>query len=174
MDEKQMLWEKCVSFHGHCCGGLAIGFQAARLAMELLGADRAGDEELVCAAECDACGVDAIQVLLGCTVGKGNLLFRLRGKQAFSFYDRKSEKSVRLVLRPRPPMAKGESMDWLLSREPAELFDCKEAPPLPEPARIFRSVACGRCGEITAENYVRLEDGVPLCPDCYHEYSRFS
>ena len=175
MDDQQVLWEKCAAFHGHRCGGLAIGFQAARLAMELLGTDRAGDEELVCVAECDACGVDAIQTVLGCTVGKGNLLFRLRGKQAFSFYHRKSGKSVRLVLRPRPPMAKGQSMEWLLSREPAELFDCGEAPALtPEPARIFRSVVCGKCGETAAENYIRLEDGVPLCLDCYREYRRFS
>ena len=28
--EQQALWEKCVAFHGHACGGLTIGFQAAR------------------------------------------------------------------------------------------------------------------------------------------------
>ena len=51
----------------------------------------------MCITENDACGVDAIQVLLGCSVGKGNLLFHLRGKQAFSFYNRKTGKAVRLV-----------------------------------------------------------------------------
>ena len=167
-------WEKCVDFHGHACGGLAIGYNAALLAMDLLDITFSDNESVVCISENDACGVDAIQVILGCSVGKGNLLFHMRGKQAFSFYNRSNGKSVRLVLRPRPPMAKGQSMDWLLSREPAELFDCKEAPPLPEPARIFRSVVCGKCGETAAENYIRLEDGVPLCLDCYHEYRRFS
>ena len=68
-------WKRCEAFHGHVCGGLSIGYQAARYAKELLGAEFSNDEELVCVAENDACGVDAIQVLLGCSIGKGNLLF---------------------------------------------------------------------------------------------------
>ena len=95
-------WEKCVAFHGHACGGLTIGYKAACYAAELLELDFSGDEQLVCIAENDACGVDAIQALLGCSVGKGNLLFHMRGKQAFSFYNRTTGKSVRLVLRDRP------------------------------------------------------------------------
>lgn len=53
------------------------GFQAALYAIELLGLEAdekgciSGDEELVCIAENDACGIDAIQVILGCSVGKG-------------------------------------------------------------------------------------------------------
>ena len=67
-------WEKCVAFHGHACGGLTIGYKAACYAAELLELDFSGDEQLVCIAENDACGVDANQALLGCSVGKGNLL----------------------------------------------------------------------------------------------------
>ena len=63
---------KCVEFHGHVCPGVAIGFQAARVLMELLGVGRAPDEELVGTVETDACGVDAIQVMTGCTFGKEN------------------------------------------------------------------------------------------------------
>ena len=33
----QILWEKCVAFHGHSCPGLAIGARAAEIALELLG-----------------------------------------------------------------------------------------------------------------------------------------
>ena len=32
-------WNECVAFHGHSCGGLAIGYQAARCAAELLELD---------------------------------------------------------------------------------------------------------------------------------------
>ena len=95
-------WETCVQFHGHACGGLTIGYKAACYAAELLELSFSGDEQVVCIAENDACGVDAIQALLGCSIGKGNLLFHMRGKQAFSFYNRATGKSVRLVLRPRP------------------------------------------------------------------------
>ena len=54
---------------------------------------RSGDEEIVCVSENDACGVDGIQVILGCTAGKGNLLFRLTGKHAYTFYNRKTQKA---------------------------------------------------------------------------------
>ena len=84
-DTREAAWARCVAFHGHACPGLTIGFQAARYVRELFGFERAVDEELVCIAENDACGVDAIQVLLGCSLGKGNLLLRLRGKQAYNF-----------------------------------------------------------------------------------------
>lgn len=173
--DKQALWEKCVAFHGHGCGGLTIGFQAARYAMELLELDFSRDEDVVCISENDACGVDAIQVMLGCTAGKGNLLFHLTGKQAFSFYERKSGRSVRLVLRERPAgMSREESFAYYQGREPAELFDAMPAArPLPETARIFKSVKCARCGESFAEPFARLKDGEPYCPDCWEGYSRF-
>ncbi|WP_302049322.1 FmdE family protein [Desulfosporosinus nitroreducens] len=32
----QMDWERCVEFHGHICPGLAIGFQAAQIALKVL------------------------------------------------------------------------------------------------------------------------------------------
>ena len=100
MDETRELWEKAAAFHGHVCGGLTIGYKAALYAIELLGITFSPDEELVCVAENDACGCDAIQAILGCSIGKGNLLFHMTGKQAFSFYNRKTGRSVRLVLRP--------------------------------------------------------------------------
>ena len=96
------LWEKCVDFHGHSCGGLRIGYAAAEYAMKLLNIGFSDNEQVVCISENDACGVDAIQVMLGCSIGKGNLLFHMTGKQAFSFYNRETGESVRLVLKPKP------------------------------------------------------------------------
>jgi formylmethanofuran dehydrogenase subunit E len=97
MDDKNEMWERAVRFHGHICPGLMIGFSASLYAMELLDLEFSEDEEVVCIVENDSCSVDAIQSVLGCTVGKGNLLFHMRGKQAFSFYNRNTGKSVRLV-----------------------------------------------------------------------------
>ena len=55
------------------------------------------------------------------------------------------------------------------------MFDVKEAKlALPEKARIFQSVTCARCGETTAENMIRMQEGEMLCLDCYKEYNRFS
>ena len=185
MDEKE-LWEKCASFHGHECGGLTIGYKASLYAIRLLGLEaekeKAGkgcfsaDEELVCISENDACGVDAIQVILGCSIGKGNLLFHMTGKQAFSFYSRKTGKAVRLVLKSRPEgMTKAESFQYYQASQPEEMFEVKEAKlTLPEPARIFKSIPCSRCGESTAEHMIHLHGDEMLCPDCYQAYNRFA
>ena len=169
------LWEKCVDFHGHHCGGLRIGYAAAEYAMKLLNIGFSDNEDVVCISENDACGVDAIQVMLGCSIGKGNLLFHMRGKQAFSFYNRKTGKSVRLVLKPRPEgMTKAESFAYYQACRPEEMFDVKQATiRLPEKARLFDSFTCDCCGEITGANWIRLAGNQKLCRDCYEEYDRF-
>ena len=147
-------WQDCVAFHGHECGGLTIGYKASLYAIELLKLDFSADEQVVCISENDACGVDGIQVMLGCSIGKGNLLFHMRGKQAFSFYNRKTGASVRLVLKPRPEgMTKAESFAYYQSCEPKDMFDVKDATiQLPEKARLFDSYVCDCCGEVTGAN----------------------
>ncbi|MGC8781549.1 MAG: FmdE family protein, partial [Anaerolineae bacterium] len=59
--------EEAIRFHGHFCPGLLIGYRAAQIALRELGVERVADEELVAICENDACGVDAVQVLTGCT-----------------------------------------------------------------------------------------------------------
>ena len=168
-------WQDCVAFHGHECGGLTIGYKASLYAIELLKLDFSADEQVVCISENDAFGVDAVQVMLGCSIGKGNLLFHMRGKQAFSFYNRKTGASVRLVLKPRPEgMTKAESFAYYQSREPKEMFDVKDATiQLPEKARLFDSFICDCCGETTGANWIRLAGDKKLCLDCYESYNRF-
>lgn len=168
-------FEKCAAFHGHVCGGLTIGYKAAQYAIRLLNLTFSDDEEVVCIAENDACGVDAIQVMLGCSIGKGNLLFHMRGKQAFSVYNRKTGKAVRLVLKPKPEgLRKEDSLQYYQSREPEELFDVKPAViTLPEKARLFDSYRCDCCGEVTGANWIRLAGEKKLCLDCYESYDRF-
>ena len=169
-------WQDCVNFHGHECGGLTIGYKASLYAIELLGLEFSTDEQVVCISENDACGVDAIQVMLGCSIGKGNLLFHMRGKQAFTFFNRKSGKSVRLVLKPKPEgMTKEESFSYYQACRTEEMFDVKEATlKLPEAARLFDSYVCECCGEVTGANWIRLVGGKKLCLDCYESYDRFN
>ncbi|MDD7368919.1 MAG: FmdE family protein [Berryella intestinalis] len=172
------LWEKAARFHGHKCPGLAMGFKACEGAVAQLGlseGDSSVDEELVCVVENDACGVDAVQALLGCTYGKGNLIPRLRGKMAFSFFSRESGRSVRLCLKPGcgDGMDRAAFQDYLVSTPYEQLFDIgTPSYGLPESARIFRSQRCSVCGEKTAEYALRLQDGKPVCLDCYDPYER--
>lgn len=173
--DQELLWKKCAEFHGHVCPGLTMGYQAALYAIELLNLTFSEDENVVCIAENDACSVDAIQVILGCSVGKGNLLFHITGKQAYSFYERNSGRSVRIVLNPTPEgMSREERYEYLHSKTPRELFSVKEATiALPERARMFESYVCDGCGEVTGSNWIHLQNGKKLCPDCYRSYDRF-
>jgi formylmethanofuran dehydrogenase subunit E len=168
-------WQDCVAFHGHACGGLTIGYKASLYAIELLELEFSADEQVVCISENDACGVDAIQVMLGCSIGKGNLLFHMCGKSAYSFYNRKNGKSVRLVLKPKPEaMTKEASFAYYQGCHPQEMFEVKETRiHLPEQARLFDSYICDCCGESTGANWIRLADGKKLCLDCYEAYDRF-
>lgn len=193
---------EAIAFHGHVCPGLATGYRAAEVALARLCSGRSEDEELVVIAETDACGVDAIQVLTGCTAGKGNLLFKDHGKHAFTFIDRKTGAAVRVAANPsfdvdaldpalaplRARVMQGLAtdaeraafhervhhvVDAIMEMPAEELFTVREVDTaIPERARIFRSVPCAKCGEMTAESRVRVEDGRFVCYACSREYSR--
>lgn len=168
-------WERCIAFHGHSCPGLAIGYRACEAAREKLQLRFAPDEELVCVTENDACGVDAVQLLTGCSMGKGNLIYRPRGKMAFSFFCRRSDTCLRIVFK-QPFLLDGDRAAWqkyILEAPADELFDFKvPAYEPPAKARIFTRVACAQCGEGVAENMARLQDGHIVCLDCLPDYSR--
>ena len=168
-------WQDCVAFHGHECGGLTIGYKASLYAIELLNLEFSDAEQVVCIAENDACGIDGIQVMLGCSIGKGNLLFHMRGKSAYSFYNRKTGKSVRLVMKPKPAgMTREESFAYYQGCDPREMYEVKETTiRLPEKARLFASYTCDCCGESTGANWIRLAGDQKLCLDCYESYDRF-
>ncbi|HHW23325.1 MAG TPA: formylmethanofuran dehydrogenase [Clostridiaceae bacterium] len=167
-------WQKAVEFHGHSCPGLAIGYKAAEAAKEKMGITFASDEEVVCVTENDACGVDAIQLLTGCSIGKGNLIYRGTGKMAFSFFNRKNGESLRMIIKPfKGEMDRKERQEYILNSPVDEIFDfMNPAFSLPETARIFTSVVCESCGESAPEHKMRLQDGKKVCLDCFKEYSR--
>ncbi len=182
---QQELLERAIAFHGHFCPGLLIGYRAALIGLRELGVERAQDEELVAIAETDACGLDAVQVLTGCTMGKGNLILRDWGKQVFTFGRRSDGRMVRVALRYGVLNREGDqtlseaerrqrARERLQEMSDQELYDVRWVDaPLPERARIFKSVQCSQCGEGVMEARVHLRDGQPVCPECYGEvYTR--
>lgn len=164
-----LLWNKTVEFHGHACPGLAIGFQVSMLAKKVLEIqDNINDEDIVCISETDACGVDAIQVILKATIGTGALKIDYKGKQAFNIYNRKNGKSARFVLKDMENFSsKEERMKYILSKEPDELFTIKNTiKEFPERAKIYDSYICDKCGEKTATNAIDLINGKYICTSC--------
>ena len=188
--------EQVKAFHGHMCPGLAMGIQAARLALREIG-PHSQDEEVVAAVETDMCAVDAIQFLTGCTFGKGNLLHRDYGKNAFTFWRRADGKGVRISARPdgyrRDPahqelfarVRRGEATQEeidsfrvrheangraLLDLDPEQLYEVREVREGPPgKARMHPSVVCADCGEPTMETRIRRFAGRELCPECFGE-----
>lgn len=67
-------WEKTIQFHGHVCPGLAIGYQmAAGFMRRFEKGYPLGDQGFLIAHK-EFCGIDSLQVITGCTKGKGNLI----------------------------------------------------------------------------------------------------
>lgn len=200
MSMNNKAWEDTINFHGHTCMGLAIGYRVAKAALETLENERDIDEELLAVVENDSCAVDAIQVITGCTLGKGNLLYKDYGKQVYTFSLRPEGKTVRIALKNRESskqdqmmelrtkMAGGEAtpedeslfnklhdevLDEFLSCPQDDILEIKEVKyNQPEKARIFKSVECSCCGEKVMEPRARIREGEIACIPCSVEYSR--
>ncbi len=194
----------CVAFHGHLCPGLVYGYRVAREAMRRLALSRAADEETVVISENDSCAVDAFQVLLGTTIGKGNLILRNYGKNAFTVFDRRSGLALRFIRRkayayqgkePEEYTALEEKMNNgaatpeelqrqkhlkaldLLHLPFSDLYDTEEvaAPMMPPYATLSPSLPCDTCGEMTmASRLVTSADGKRHCPVCAEGESKIS
>ncbi len=172
--EEKDLWNTCIAFHGHVCAGLLVGFKAAMYAIRLLDLDLYADEELACICETDTCSVDAIQVVLGCSTGGGNLFFHLTGKQAFTFFDRRTDRSVRLVLRPAAAETREEFLEYLNGKPPEVLFEVKKPVlKLPVIHRTLSKAVCSVCGEETDQEMLCLKNGRLICRDCSERPDRF-
>ena len=88
---------------------------------------------------------------------QGNLLFHMRGKQAFSFFDRKKGKSVRIILKPTPKgMTKEESFSYLQSKEPKEIFEVKPCT-LTLPGGATAQFAQGSIGAVVDNRIVSMD-----------------
>ncbi len=157
------------AFHGHWCPGLALGLRVAEWGLLEFGS--ANDEDIVCVTETDMCAVDAIQFLMSCTFGKGNLLHRDWGKAAFTFYCRDSEKAVRIKVRDdfwQQEPGREERIQAIMDA-PLETLLIKEeaAYSLPSRAHRLESLPCEECGEKTMESRTRRFKGRVLCIPCF-------
>lgn len=189
--------QKVRDFHGHLCAGLTIGVRAAQIALREIG-PHSSDEEVVAIVETDMCAVDAIQMLTGCTFGKGNLIHRDYGKNAYTFIRRSDGNAIRIVTRSDgwpadnperkallEKIKTGTASDaeqkryWELQEEralavldlpEAQLFDVRQvAAEVPMKARINASICCEECGEPTMETRIRRFDGRNLCIPCFEK-----
>lgn len=187
-------FKRCEQFHGHVCPGLAIGYQASKAALAWLEENRSVDEEIVAIVENDACCVDAIQVLTGCTFGKGNFIYKNHGKMVFTFFSRNTGKGLRLSMKPgvlepderhrqliekvRDNKATGKDREEfaklhqqrtedILNKSMENLFTMETTTvDLPPKARMEPSEPCQVCGEPTMPSKLELVNNKMICRDC--------
>jgi formylmethanofuran dehydrogenase subunit E len=174
---------------------LVYGYLVAKAAIEKMAISRSHDEEIVAIAENDSCAIDALQVLLGTTAGKGNLILKDHGKNAYTVFNRSTHQALRFSRKKiytytgkaqetfaqlEDAIASGRATDeqkWqhkqlkaddLLAQPVEDVFAITPAEFNPPPyAPLARSVACAECGEMTmATKTVASAGGRDLCQPC--------
>ncbi len=157
--------------------------------------DRSKDEELVAIVENKSCAIDAIQVINGCTCGKGNLVFKDYGKHVYTYFKRGDKKGIRISLKPGvlsqdekhiPLFAKMRidtaspeeindfrALHEAKSKRVLEMLEGKlfwirevEIKP-PEKAIIYSNLICSKCGEGFMEPLGRVRNGKVVCIPCF-------
>jgi len=187
--------KKCIEFHGHLCPGLIYGYMVAKKAMDLLQLNRSRDEEVVAISENDSCAVDALQILLGTSIGKGNLILKDYGKNVYTIFNRQNKRAYRFSRKKHyqyrgQPAGEFDQLDAaissgtatekdkqrhkmlksndLLNRPFDDIFFTEKVDYIMPPyAPLARSESCAVCGEMTmSTKMVETENGRHLCIPC--------
>jgi formylmethanofuran dehydrogenase subunit E len=167
-----MTYPEIIAFHGHSCPGLAIGYRMAKAAMAAINEARSADEEICTIVENDACGVDALQCVTGCTFGKGNLVFRDYGKQVYTLYARSTGRGVRVVFHgrgiPADLRSNREALIKLILEMSADEILSLQTVHIEEPAvaEIHKSALCSVCGEAVMGTRILDVGGQATCIPC--------
>ncbi len=184
-------------FHGHKCPAMPMGLRVAASAMNALNVERTGDSALLAILDlgedhCATCFADGVQVITGCTFGKGNIKKTHKGKWALTLIDKKTKKAVRVTPKAEAMMANKKTAFFKDYREkgvpPTQVPDDIVEPLVvkvmsaPEdmiinisevfesshqdPRHSFNSFVCEECGEMTVTEYGRIKDDTKVCLDC--------
>lgn len=187
-------FQKVVDFHGHVCPGLVTGYRMAKGALAALGFNSPDEGDLLTLAETNRCTIDAFQIILGCTIGKGKLVVKNYGKQAFTVSCRKHNKAVRVVTRAEAfqytkeddaltrkvmsgkasqqeydvfKVAREKRIKELLTMSDEELFRVYSVEPqLWDKETIYNSPTCSICGEQIMEPWARVHQEKTVCMTC--------
>ena len=189
--------EMGLKFHGHKCPAMPMGLRTAAAAMNALGVSRTGDSALLALVElgenhCATCFADGVQVISGCTFGKGNIVKLQYGKWGLTLIDKKSRLSVRAIPKAAVLMEnkKGEFIHMRMGGTPPTQVPESVSQPLVEKVMsvpqaqildvgpvVTTSVAtathlwdvfiCDDCGEFVIEAYGRIKGEKRLCIPCH-------
>jgi formylmethanofuran dehydrogenase subunit E len=177
--------------------GHAKWLTGAAAAMNKLGVNRTGDSALHAILDlgenhCATCFADGVQVISGCTFGKGNITKTHKGKWGLTLIDKKTKRAVRVSPRAEAMLQTKKTDFFKNYREkgvpPTKVPDdvvqplvekVMNAPEVmimnvsdvfeynwQEPKHTFNSFACEECGEMVVAEYARIKGDKHVCQDC--------
>ncbi len=183
--------------HGHKCPAMPLGLRVGAAAMNALGVERSTDGQLIALVElgdehCSHCFADGVQVVTGCTFGKGNIHQLGYGKFGLTLIDVAHKRAVRVVPKAEVQVATKKTEFFKNYREkgvPASKVPANVVEPLIEKVmdeseeqimtispifdyevengkESFASFVCEQCGDMVVEKYGRVYDGLKVCIPC--------
>ena len=186
-----------MALHGHRCPAMPMGLRVAAAAMNALGVDRSTDGQLLALIElgddhCATCFADGIQMITGCTFGKGNIKKLHYGKWGLTLINKKTQLAVRVAPKTEALLVSKQSEFMQKYRQkgvPASQVPESVVAPLVEMvmdtpdeallnvgevvayehkdgAHSFNTFVCETCGEMTVAEYGRMKDGKHVCIPC--------
>ena len=168
--------------------------------MRWLYAEQAKGSEVVAVVESAGCPLDAIQVITGCTLGKGNLIIHDHGRLTFTFVVRQSGRGIRVSLKAgsspekldpglhdlqekvnRGTATPEESADLqhriervcrtILESSSEQTFNVREVTiQLPLSEPMPETVICARCGKSVSHSLARRAGDKYICQPCNRSY----
>ncbi|MCB2156485.1 tRNA CCA-pyrophosphorylase [bacterium] len=197
MIDARTYYEAGLQLHGHKCPAMPMGLRVGAAAMNMLGVERSKDGQLVALVEigenhCATCFADGVQMITGCTFGKGNIQRLHYGKWGLTLVEKKSGRAVRVTPKAEAMQANKQSSFFKDYREkgiPASEVPEEVIAPLVErvmsapeedllivsdvfeyalesPPHSFAGFVCDICGEMTVEPYGRILNDKKVCIPC--------
>ena len=190
-------YEHGLALHGHKCPAMPMGLRVGAAAMNALGVGRSMDGQLVALVElgeghCATCFADGVQMVTGCTFGKGNIKKLHYGKWGVTLVEAATGRAVRVTPTAEAMLANKQSGFFKDYREkgiPASKVPPTVVEPLVEKvmnapeekilsvSEIFRhevvrhpdsfaGLVCDLCGEMVVEGYARVLGDKRVCIPC--------
>jgi len=190
-------YEAGLVLHGHKCPAMPMGLRVGAAAMNALGVERAKDGQLLALLDlgedhCATCFADGVQMITGCTFGKGNIKKQHFGKWGLTLVEVATGRAVRATPKAEAMLANKQSTFFKDYREkgvPASKVPAEVVEPLvervmgapdekllsvgevfqhalaPHP-HSFASLVCDGCGEMVVEGYARIVGDKKVCQPC--------
>lgn len=189
-----------LELHGHKCPAMPMGLRSGAIAMNRLGVERSGAKTLLAVVElgddhCAHCFGDGVQMVTGCTFGKGNIKKLGYGKFGLTLVDKATGRAVRVVpkgeaqmqmkktpfftefrMKGVPPTQVPEEVvdpliEQVLSGPEESMFEVSEVFEYEAAGKdeTFDSFLCDRCGEMVVESYGRVVGDRRVCIPCQED-----